>query len=95
MKLETLAVLTKGACKLISGTLAPIGTGLVVMAQSKEPFHSISGAALIIGGLVGGVNNLDAWLSSSYHDYEQQKKADTTGNTLEIKHTEVKKENIP
>lgn len=73
MKLETLIVLTKGACYVMIGALGPAATGLSQWIDSGTWPPTINWIGIGIGAAVGAATQLLAFLSGSFSAYKESR----------------------
>ena len=78
MKLDTIAVITKGLCYVIMGGLTPLSTGLAQWVDSGEWPPRINWLIIIAGCFVGAATQMLAFLSQSFG--QLQAAARTNGN---------------
>lgn len=80
-KFEIFLIVSKGANKIIVGSLTPLGAVLATLAAAGKPITRMDIAIGAIGAIVGGANAYDGWLSSSFGNF--LKKLGANGNGSE------------
>ena len=75
MKLETVIVITKGACFTIIGFTAPIAAGITQYGADEWP-TKMTWTAMGIAAVAGGATQLLSFLSGSYTEYAKGRKTD-------------------
>ena len=80
MKLDTFMIVTKGMAHLAVGVFLPWSAALAQWINSGEwPPRIIWIAVIMPASVIGAGNAWIAFTSGAFHLFEQQKKADATG----------------
>jgi hypothetical protein len=75
MKIDTAAIVTKGACFVIIGGMTPLASGLSQWIEGGT-IPKLNWIVIIAGCFVGAATQMLAFLSQSFGDYKAQVRAD-------------------
>lgn len=68
-KFEIVLITAKATIKFVVGVCTPLGVSIGTLAAAGKPATKYDIALAVIGGVVGGANAMDGFLSSSFGNF--------------------------